>query len=257
MTDVEEIRKLVDSYRLWLRDKTSLKKVDDNWVEITTPFLDRHNDYIQMYVRKQGAGFDLNDDGNTLADLEQSGCAIDTPKRKALLRVVLNGYGVHEDNGTLGVKATVESFAMKKHALTQAILSVNDLFFTATSIVRSLFKEDVQQWLDLSNIRYLPDVTLMGHSGYPHHFDFAIPKSRSAPSRLLKTLNNPNKDSAESMMFAWVDSREQREDHTKLYAVLNNSQREVTVAVLEALRSYEIEPLLWSAREQFVQPLAA
>src|SRR5690606_4017445 len=148
-----------------------------------------------------------------------------------------------------------ENFAARKHALTQAILSVNDLFFTATSVVRSLFKEDVQRWLDLSNIRYLTDLTLMGRSGYPHHFDFAIPKSQQAPTRLLRAVNNPNKDAAESLMFSWLDSREQREEATEAYAVLNDIERTVSPSVIDALKSYDIEPFLWSARERFVAPL--
>ena len=43
---LSEIKELLDNYSLWLRDKTTLLQIDENWVEITTPFLDRHNDYI-------------------------------------------------------------------------------------------------------------------------------------------------------------------------------------------------------------------
>lgn len=43
---LSEIKELLDNYSLWLRDKTTLRQIDENWVEITTPFLDRHNDYI-------------------------------------------------------------------------------------------------------------------------------------------------------------------------------------------------------------------
>ena len=41
--------KLVDNYYSWLRERTQLKDLD-RAVEITTPFLDRHNDYIQIYL---------------------------------------------------------------------------------------------------------------------------------------------------------------------------------------------------------------
>jgi hypothetical protein len=30
-------------------------QVNDQYVEITTPYLDRHNDYTQIYVRKKTA----------------------------------------------------------------------------------------------------------------------------------------------------------------------------------------------------------
>ena len=44
---IQDIQKLLDDYVAWLRDKTSLRQVAD-WVEITTPYLDRHNDYVHM-----------------------------------------------------------------------------------------------------------------------------------------------------------------------------------------------------------------
>ncbi|MGC2601526.1 MAG: DUF1828 domain-containing protein, partial [Rhodomicrobium sp.] len=66
MTDVAEIERLVDRYRSWLKDRTKLKSVHSDWVEITTPFLDRHNDYIQLYVKKENGGYRLTDDGHTI-----------------------------------------------------------------------------------------------------------------------------------------------------------------------------------------------
>ena len=51
---IHEVQKLLDAYLAWLKDKTQLRQVAD-WVEITTPYLDRNNDYLQIYA--QGAGF--------------------------------------------------------------------------------------------------------------------------------------------------------------------------------------------------------
>ena len=70
---IDDIRALLDDYATWLRDKTSLRQVSD-WVEITTPYLDRHNDYIQIYAKRTDGGLVLTDDGYTIDDLEQSGC---------------------------------------------------------------------------------------------------------------------------------------------------------------------------------------
>jgi len=53
---LEEIRALLDQYSAWLRDKTNLREVND-WVEITTPYLDRHNDYLQIYARRVNGSF--------------------------------------------------------------------------------------------------------------------------------------------------------------------------------------------------------
>ena len=53
-------------------------------VEITTPYLDRNNDYLQIYAQRAGFVF-LTDDGLTIGDLEQTG-ALNSPKRQDLSR---------------------------------------------------------------------------------------------------------------------------------------------------------------------------
>src|SRR5208282_6825471 len=71
-----------------------LRQVNGSWVEITTPYLDRHNDALQIYVRRENDGFVLTDDSYIVHDLESSGCKLDTEKRKDLLGMTLKGFGV-------------------------------------------------------------------------------------------------------------------------------------------------------------------
>jgi hypothetical protein len=249
MTNIDEIRVLVDRYRDWLKDRTSIKQIHGDWIEITTPFLDRHNDYIQMYARRKNGEYELTDDGNTLLDLEASGCALDTPRRKELLKITLNGFAVESHDRKLVVKANPENFSVRKHSLIQAILAVNDLFHIASPNVKSLFKEDVAAWLELQEVRYLPDIQFTGKSGYVHQFDFAIPRSKSAPERILKAINNPTKDAAQSLIFAWLDTREARPLESQAVSLLNDAAKPVPTAVLDALQQYQIVTFLWSQRE--------
>lgn len=107
---IAEADRLVETYLAWLKDTTTLRQVDD-WIEITTPYLDRHNDYLQIYIRRQNDNYTLTDDGYILADLERSGCNLNTPKRNALLTMTLNGFGVQLDNNALTVHATRDNFA--------------------------------------------------------------------------------------------------------------------------------------------------
>src|SRR5512137_2034233 len=109
---IEDIQRLLDAYYAWLKDKTALRQIDD-WVEITTPYLDRHNDYLQMYVTKKKDGerkdgdYILTDDGYIIEDLRQSGCNLDSPKRIALLHTTLNGFGIRLGKGdVLEVRAS-------------------------------------------------------------------------------------------------------------------------------------------------------
>ncbi|BBE09572.1 Lj965 prophage protein [Mycoavidus cysteinexigens] len=118
---------LVNGYYEWLKCKTTWRKIGD-WVEITTPYLDRHNDYIQIYLRQQDNGWILTDDGYTLNDLAQSGCHIDTPHRKRLLETLLKGFSVVQVSNCLEVRTDEENFAARTHDLIQAILAVNHFF---------------------------------------------------------------------------------------------------------------------------------
>jgi hypothetical protein len=120
-----------------MTDEQIIKEVHPDWVEITTPFLDRHNDYIQIYVRSTGGIYELSDDGHTINDLEASGCNLETDKRQELLRLTLNGFNVDVKNGQLQTKATAYNFSFRKHAMVQAILAVNDLFVKCILPVRT------------------------------------------------------------------------------------------------------------------------
>ena len=131
---INEIQNLLDEYLVWLKDRTILKSIN-NWVEITTPYIDRHNDYIQIYAKKTSPGnFILSDDGYTISDLESTGCKLDSPKRKDLLNMTLNGYGIKLEQNALLTTATNSTFPLKKHNLIQSILAVNDLFFLASPL---------------------------------------------------------------------------------------------------------------------------
>jgi len=83
---VAEIERLLKDYREWLKDRTTLRQVNGSWVEITTPYLDRHNDALQIYVRSENNSLVLTDDSYIIHDLEASGCKLDTQKRKDLLQ---------------------------------------------------------------------------------------------------------------------------------------------------------------------------
>ncbi len=247
----------MDEYTSWLRSKISLRKVDD-WIEITTPYLDRHNDYLQIYARRQNGCYVLTDDGYIIQDLRQSGCDLDTPKRSALLNMTLNGFGVKLVGGSaLEVRATQEEFPLKKHSLLQAMLAVNDLFYLAKPNVTSLFLEDFLSWLEQNYIRYTPNVKFAGKSGYDHLFDAVIHKSRQAPERVLQAINRPDKNEAQAMAFSWMDTREVRKPDSKAYAFLNDSERSVPPSVIDALHIYEIVPVIWSNRAEALPELTA
>jgi hypothetical protein len=254
---VPEIEKLLRDYRDWLRDKTTLRLVNGDWVEITTPHLDRHNDALQIYVRAENSGYVLTDDSYAIHDLEASGCDLHTEKRQDLLRMTLNGFGVKLQNDALVAHATAETFPLRKHSLIQAMLAVNDLFYLAKPIVESVFFEEVVSWLDANEIRYTPGVKLTGTSGYDHLFNFVIPKSRKQPERILQALNRPTRETALLFINAWTDTRQTRPPESRAYAMLNDLEQQIPGNVIDALRNYQINPIPWSTRAHVVLELAA
>src|SRR5262245_45257643 len=119
MAILADIERLMDDYRAWLRQKTTLREVNGSWVEITTPFLDRNNDALQIYARKSNGEYLLTDDSYIIHDLEASGCSLNTPKRQDLLKMTLNGFGVRLNAAALEIQATPETFPLRKHNLIQ------------------------------------------------------------------------------------------------------------------------------------------
>ena len=119
---ITEIQALMDEYIKWLSSKNSLREID-GWVEITTPYLDRHNDCLQIYVTKKNGGYLLTDDSYIIEDLKSSGCNIDSPKRISLLHDTLNGFGVRQNkDGALEVIASSSNFSMRKHNLIPLVI---------------------------------------------------------------------------------------------------------------------------------------
>jgi hypothetical protein len=258
MTTAQEIEKLLNDYRTWLKDKTTLREVSGSWVEITTPYLDRHNDALQIYARAENGGYVLTDDSYTIHDLEASGCNLNTEKRQDLLKMTLNGFGVRMNNEALEVHASPENFPARKHSLIQAILAVNDLFYLARPVVESLFFEDVIAWLEANDIRFTPKPKFTGTSGFDHLFDFVIPKSpRKQPERIVQAINRPTRETAEAFIHAWSDTQKVRPLESRAYAVLNDVEQTISGGVLDAFRNYQIHSVPWSRRAEVVTELAA
>lgn len=249
-----ECQRLVNEYLRWLKEELKVTELDGS-CQISTPFLDRHNDAIEIYVEKRDGSLRLTDDGYTIRDLRASGMEFTTEKRKAHLLAVLNGFGVRLEHDEICVVGSVEDFPQKKHSLVQAILAVNDMFVMAEEHVLSLFKEDVALFLESYRIPALSDFKLSGKSGFDHKFDFGLPKTTEKPQRILQAINNLTKDNATSLAFAVADVRAIRTDPVGALAMINDTVRSPNEEHLSALRAYEIQPLLWSHRQEVISVL--
>lgn len=244
----------VDSYTNWLKTKISVQEVN-GYSEITTPFLDRNNDHLQIYVKQDGNKLVLSDDGYIINDLVLSGVDINTIRRKDFISIIVNSLGVKLVDETLTVEATIDNFPQKKHSLIQAMISVNDIFLTSFSRAANFFLEDVEKFLTINEVRFVPNVQFSGKSGFSHSFDFVVPKSKEQPERLIKAINNPARDKIQALIFAWTDTRESRNKDSTMLVFLNDADKPPKLEFLNAVQEYNILPLLWTEREQYITKL--
>ena len=257
-TLIDDINKLMEDYLHWLKSRTILKKINNDWVEIETPYIDRHNDYLSIYVRRKNDYFEITDGGYIINDLKISGCSFTKQRNKMLLQT-LSGFGVNLEKEHIITHASADDFPVKKHSLIQAMLSINDLFFTNTTTihVEKIFLEDVKDWLDNNDIRYTPSIKICGKTGFDQMFNFVIPKSKNAPERLIRTLNNPNKQNVDNIIFDWLDIESARPEGTKPYVLINNEDKNLSNSVLDSFANYNINAVPWTKKEQVAEKLIA
>ena len=162
-----ECEELVTDYVAWLKDSLTVE-CTGGACEITMPFLDRHNDHLQIYVTKHEDRIHLSDDGYIVSDLRSAGLDLNTPKRTKTVQVILNGFDVRRDGNQLKSEATTDNFGQKLHFFAQAMLAMNELCVLAQPRVATFFQEDVRSFLDEAGVRYSPDVKLTRKSGFDH-----------------------------------------------------------------------------------------
>lgn len=77
------------------------------------------------------------------------------------------------------------------------------------------------------------------------------------PERIVTTLNTPNKQNVQTAIFAWNDVIKTRSAHSKGYIILNDSKRTPNLEILTAIKNYDLIPLQWKERQNFVSELAS
>ncbi|HXC85476.1 MAG TPA: DUF1828 domain-containing protein [Trebonia sp.] len=249
---------LASSYLSWIRRGVSTIKLDERTSELTTPFLDRHNDHLQIYAERLDADhFLLSDDGYIVSELKSSGVERLGDRRQVIFQDLLSGYGVELAQNELRVEASSSNLGQRVHNLVQAMLSLDDMFVLAQPQARSTFLDVVAKFLDDADVRYSPRAKFAGKSGLDHLVDFVIPKSKEAPERILQVVNSPRRDRVESLLFAANDMRAARGMEISYFALVNDSRREVQGDILNAFAAYDVQVRPWSRREDLVAVLAA
>ena len=246
------VNELIDNYYDFLKGRTSvITETGTDWAVISTPFIGLFNDTLEVYAKKENGKILLSDDGVTIKNLELIGSQISrSPKRKDLLDRILLNYGIQMLDGEIVTEANENSFAQKKHNLISAISEMNDMYMLAKHTVASVFKEDVQAYLDEQEIIYTPQFISKGSTGLEFTFDFQIAYKNK--EIVIKSFNSVNKLNIPNFLFTWDDIKSVRERVTNKQviglAIINNEDKEVSAEYLEALKSRNADHILWTER---------
>jgi len=96
-------------------------------VVLSTPFLDWHNDAIEIYVENLGSGIRLFDNGEAISDLRHSGLDIEVPEACNHLKAILNGFGVSLKDDVIQVESSYAEAGEALHRIIQAVIGVSYL----------------------------------------------------------------------------------------------------------------------------------
>ena len=253
-------RKIIEEYAEWIKNNSFVRNVrNGKYCAITTPFMDRHNDHIDIYITKSENGnYVLTDDGDTISDLIMSGSFPNTPKRKQILDTTLNGFGVANDGESIFVEtANTGDLPKKKHALIQAILAVNDMYMMSQENTYSFFKEDVSAFFNSRQISFVQDIGIVGKTGYTHNIDFVIPKTSDKPERLIKTINKATKSQILQVVFAFSDISLVRPVKGEQIVMYNDEYGAIPSDAEKALNQYDVKYMPWSKRNDYIDTLIA
>ncbi len=249
------MKDLIESYISWLKQKIKFQEIN-GYFEITTPFVNHINDYIQIYLkRNERDQIYMTDDGDTLNNLEMAGMDFTTPTRRRELDSILNGFGVTIKGNELTINATPSTFPMKKHNLLQALMAVDDLFVLSSPKVETFFLEDIANFLNQNNVRFSRNIILQGKSSFQHKFDFLIPSSEKAPERIIKAVSSPKKQNIIAHLFAFEDTKQARNNEGIM--ILNDLEKEIIPDVSQAIVEYGIIDFSWKNRETLKEKLSA
>ncbi|WP_424475351.1 DUF1828 domain-containing protein [Oceanobacillus kimchii] len=252
---IKDLRSLFDE---WNKKNISFEQYD-NFIEITTPFVDMHHDFIQLYFTKESNNkYKLTDDGYIINELNMLGIDINTSKkRKEFFNTTLKIFGVTFDNRESELIVSFDNlsdYPIKQHNLIQCLIRISDMLLTAKNTVASIFTEEISNFFEENDVFYSPNIGINGTSGNQQNFDFLIPHRKNKKEKLIKAVNTPSADNYVSPLFSFIDIKDNRQKSDYLL-IANDQNIEIADKFSSSLKNWNIEILAWSNRDKWVKEL--
>lgn len=247
-----DIKQLITQYYGWLQDNTEVMGgAGSDWFVISTPFIGMFNDTIEIYVKIEKNKIILSDDGHTISNLNDSGSGFSRSKsRKDIFTNILLNFGIKQIGEELRLECSANDFPQKKHSFLEALIAINDMFMLSRNNVSSIFKDDVEEYLNGIGLIYTKDFKFTGVSGIDFTFDFLIAERKK--EKIVRAINQLNKTTLTTFLYAWDDIHEIREKVSKkeisAFAIINDEEWPVRPDFIEAIKIKNADYILWSER---------
>lgn len=250
---VDDLRKIYDE---WNQKKIVFENFN-NFIEITTPFVDMHHDYIQLYFYKQNENeFVITDDGYIMNELEMLGIDIKSSKKRSeYLNRTLKIFGVSLNVNTDDLYITfdnINDYPEQQHRLIQCILRVSDMLMTSRNSVISIFTEEITSFFEDNDVPFSSGLNITGVSGKAQNFDFVINRFRKRNEKLIKAINSPSPDNYVYPLFSWMDIKDIREK-ADFIILANDTNKPISDKFITPFKNYSVEVLAWSKRNEWVK----
>ena len=121
-----EVRNIIDKIGDWIPSGITYDAIDNGFVEINLPFLDKRNDWMQIYLKEVEEGlYLLTDGGDTFASLLSDGIE----PHEGFIKRMRQHYGITVTEGALEIKTALHDLPRKMFLYVQAIVAINDASF--------------------------------------------------------------------------------------------------------------------------------
>lgn len=171
----------------------------DGRIRVRTPFVYPDGDVLDVFIKPQGDSVTITDLGETVRWLRSvTLSAKRSPKQQRLLHEVCKTHNVAFERGILKVTSTQESVADALVRLSQAALSVSDLWFTFRSRTVSSAADDVSDFFEEREISFHRSPKVVGVSGREHRLDFSTQTPGS--EKLLCLLSTGSRASVKGLV---------------------------------------------------------
>lgn len=250
-----DTEKMKDIYFKWIDRKIKFTpSKGNNFITITTPFLDMYNDYIELIIYKsENSEYIISDDGYTVDELKLLDINLNKKsRRKNYFQSILTNFNIKNINGELLINFDdLNEFPDAQNRLVQCMLQVFDLLQTSKNNVIQYFKDDVTNYFINNNIPVGENFSLLGKSGRDSKFDLVIGRTKKKRQQAIKIVNTPTAANIANPLFRIIDVRD-IQSTTDFSVIANNINNPIAGEFKTAFKRYNVPIYSWSEREKWV-----